>query len=249
MNKSYIYLDGKVIIEDENNNKTLTEYYDNLDEVLIQENLIETMEKRIKELEQEMETYKNCSGKRYIPVILPFTILLSTIGTPIVIKFLTGFEPFNYPIDTAFGTTNLAMCMIPIVLSISTIPFGALAEICQYITYKDSIKKEKAIISEMDFLNKEIEKGKEHLEKLKQEKVKNNENTEFRTVKVNDLQYLEALKSYLKLYSDLGYNYEKYYHFYQEGQLDQKLEKLYSVKNIKLAKEYFEEKGPTLIKK
>lgn len=60
MNKSYIYLDGKVIIEDENNNKTLTEYYDNLDEVLIQENLIETMEKRIKELEQEMETYKNC---------------------------------------------------------------------------------------------------------------------------------------------------------------------------------------------
>lgn len=206
------------------------------------------MEKRIKELEQEMETYKNCGSKRYIPVILPFTILLSTIGTPIVIKFLTGVDPFNYPIDTVFGTTNLAMCTIPIV-SISTIPFGALAEICQYIIYKDSIKKGNAINSELDFLRKEIENRKEHLEKLKQEKVRNNENTDFRTVKVNDLQYLESLKSYLNLYSDLGYNYEKYYRFYQEGQLDQKLEKLYSVKNIQLAKEYFKEKGPTLTKK
>lgn len=248
MNKSYIYLDGKVVIEDENNNKTLTEYYDNLDEVLIQENLIETMEKRIKELEQELGLYKDCSGKRYIPFILPFTILLSTIGTPIVLKLLTGVNPFDIQVNNAWGTMSQAMAMI-LVASITTIPFATLAEICRHSTYKDSIKKEKAIISEMDFLNKEIEKGKEHLEKLKQEKSRNNENTEFRIVEVNDLQYLKALKSYLELYSDLGYNYEKYYQFYEKQQLDKKLEKRYSSKAIKLAKEYFEEKGPTLIKK
>ena len=38
MNKEYTYIDGKAIIKDENGNQTPTEYYDNLDEVLVQEN-------------------------------------------------------------------------------------------------------------------------------------------------------------------------------------------------------------------
>ena len=40
MNKGYTYIDGKVIISDENGNHTQSEYYDNLDKVLVQENVI-----------------------------------------------------------------------------------------------------------------------------------------------------------------------------------------------------------------
>ena len=48
MNKGYVYKDGKVLIIDENVKQKETEYYDNLDEILIKENLIEEM-KKIKE--------------------------------------------------------------------------------------------------------------------------------------------------------------------------------------------------------
>ena len=47
MNKEYIYIQGKVIVKDENGTQTSLEYYDNLDKVLIQENLIESMEDKI----------------------------------------------------------------------------------------------------------------------------------------------------------------------------------------------------------
>ena len=58
MNKEYTYIDGKVIISDENDNKTQSDYYDNLDEVLAQENLIETMEEKIQVLEKKIQLYK-----------------------------------------------------------------------------------------------------------------------------------------------------------------------------------------------
>ena len=48
MNKEYIYIDGKIIINNENNQKTQSEYYGNLDKVLIRENLIEVMEKKFR---------------------------------------------------------------------------------------------------------------------------------------------------------------------------------------------------------
>lgn len=50
MNVSYTYIDGKAIIFDENGNQVPVEYYDNLDDILIQENIVETIENRINEL-------------------------------------------------------------------------------------------------------------------------------------------------------------------------------------------------------
>ena len=58
MNKEYMYIDGKVVISDENGKQTLTEYSDNLDAILAQENVIETMENRILELEKDSQFYK-----------------------------------------------------------------------------------------------------------------------------------------------------------------------------------------------
>ena len=118
-----------------------------------------------------------------------------------------------------------------------------------YDEYKKSIKNEKGINSEIKFLEKQIIKEKEHLESLKQEKTKNNEETDFRTVKVDDLEELKALRSNLSLYYDLGYNDKKYYKYYQKGQLDKKLSRYYNSTGINLANEYLEEKGPQLVLK
>ena len=88
MNKEYTYIDGKVIISDESDKKIEHEYYDNLDKVLAQENLIETMEKKIQELESENESYKKNNRITYIPVFFPMTVFISIIGAPFITNWL-----------------------------------------------------------------------------------------------------------------------------------------------------------------
>lgn len=117
MNKEYTYIDGKVIISDENDNKTQSDYYDNLDEVLAQENLIETMEEKIQVLEKEIQLYKKNNKIRYIPIIFPMVALWSTIGAPIMFNFSTGTNSFTTYVDTIFGTISQAL-FISIPLSI-----------------------------------------------------------------------------------------------------------------------------------
>ena len=51
----------------------------------------------------------------------------------------------------------------------------------------------------------------------------------------------------MNLYFDLGYDGEKYYQFYQQGRLDSKLQKYYDDTGIQIAKDYLEEKGPSLV--
>lgn len=53
MNKAYNFINDKAIIIDENCNCTQTEYYDKLYNVLVKENLIETIEKEIEDLKDQ----------------------------------------------------------------------------------------------------------------------------------------------------------------------------------------------------
>lgn len=248
MNREYTHIDGKVIISDENNEKIQSEYYDNLDKVLVQENLIETMEKKIQELESESESYKKSNRMPYIPVIFPMTVFMSTIGSPLIVNWLAGVNSFAISVDTIFGPMSQAMA-VSIPMSICIIPLGLGIELFTHSEYKNSIKKEKGINSQLAFLKQQIEKERDELEGLKQDKSKTNESTEFRTVKVDDLQQLKILREYLNLYFDLGYNGQKYYQYYQRGQLDRKLQKYYSDTGIQKAKDYLEEKGPSLVLK
>lgn len=208
MNKEYTYIDGKVIISDINNNKIKSEYFDNLDEVLVKENLIETMEKNIEELEKESESYEKNSTKHYIPIVLPIAVLTSTIGTPLITNLLTVSNSFAIATDTIFGPMSEAMA-VSISMSICMIPLGAVIEFFMYRKHKNSIKREKGINSELDFLRKQIETEKEFLENLKRDKSKDNENTEFRTVSVDDSQQLKDLENQLDFHYNLGYNEEK----------------------------------------
>ena len=122
-------------------------------------------------------------------------------------------------------------------------------EFSMYRQHKDNLKKENGINSELEFLKKQIIEEREHLIELKQEKKESEENKEFRVVQVDDLERLKAVKSWLHLYYDLGYDVEKYYGYYKKGKLDTKLSKHYNEKGIEVAKKYLEEKGPTLVKK
>lgn len=247
MNKEYIYLDGKVIISDEKNNKIQSEYYDNLDEVLVQENLIEQMREQIKKLEKESHRCKKNHNKRYIPKCMITMSLLAVIGLPIIFNLFTP-EANTVMVNSIFGliNQNLLTC-IP--FSTMAIAFGAMMEVSEYKEYKKNLNKENGINSELEFLKKKIEVEKENLKKLIKEKPIKNEKVDFRIVDVDDSKQLETLKQYSKLYFNLGYNGEKYYQYYQEGNLEKELENNYNEEEIRLVKEYIEEKGPSLILK
>ena len=246
MNKEYIYLDGKIIVSDENENKSLREYSDNLEEILIQENIIETMENRIQELENM--TNINKINKRYIPLTLPILLLSIYILLPAIFPLFFGNNVSNVLIDSIFGSVTF-INFVKISLSIACIPLGTIGELANYKAHKNNIKDETGNVSELEYLKKQIIEEKEHLSKLKQDKSKINENKKFRSVRVNDIEELKKLKSYLELYYDLGYNDEKYYNYYKQGKLVKKLKKHYTNNEIELAKKYLDEKETTFIKK
>lgn len=243
MNKGYTYIDGKVIIRDENDNHNQSEYYDNLDRVLVQENIIEEMECRIQELTKESEKYPK-TKKRYIPICLYTVLGAILVVPPLLLWILTGTNPYLCSMDTVFGSVNQVLFLTLILgASVSLFP------LMEYSNYKENAKKEKGISSELEFLKLQIEKEKEILISLQEEKTRDNENTEFKYTQADDKQQLKALRSYLELYYDLGSNKEKYYRYYQQGKLDKKLQKYYNETGIELAKDYLEEKGPVLVKK
>lgn len=247
MNKEYTYIDGKAIIKDENGNQRPIEYYDNLDEVLVQENIIETMENRITYLEKESKEYQKYNKKHYFPITFLMCAIMTTIGVP-ALFYLFGHTMVLNTINTIFGPINEALVYSSI-FSALFLPLAGLMELSMYRQHKDNLKKEKGINSELEYLKKQIVEEKEYLIELKEEKTKSEEKQDFRVVKVDDLERLKAVKSWLHLYYDLGYNGEKYYGYYQKGKLDTKLGKHYNENGIENAKKYLEEKAPTLVKK
>lgn len=245
MNKEYIYIDGKVIVKDENGNQTPIEYYDNLDEVLVQENLIETIENQILDLENESQKLKKENKGRYLPKLLLLTALLLLVIMPALFTYLGNIGLVSTSI--LFGINKGVLTSY--LLSIVFLPIAALLDFTVYSNRKKSIKEEKGINSLLEFLKNRIVIEKENLVKLKQEKSREKENKEFRVVKVNDLEMLKIFRNNMELYFDLGYNGNKYYKYYQQNKLDAKLDKYYNDKGIEIAKKYLEEKGPTLVKR
>ena len=60
---------------------------------------------------------------------------------------------------------------------------------------------------------------------------------------------MKVLDKVSELYYALGYFGKKYYHYYEQGKLDNVLKKYYSESEIALAKEYLAKKGPKLVRK
>lgn len=247
MNKGYTYIDGKVIISDENGNHTQTEYYDNLDKVLVQQNVIEEMENEIQELTRESKKYPEAK-KRYKPLFL-YAALGTALIFPNLFWALTGVNPYLSSMDTVFGAVNQALFYTLTGTLFCSLPLGSIFTLADYSYFKERAKRGKGLNSELEFLQLQIEKEKETLVGLQEEKTRDRENTEFRSIQINDKQQLEALRNYLELYYVLGYDEKKLNKLYQQGRLDEKLQKYYGESEIELAKKHFEEKDPVLVKK
>lgn len=262
MNEGFIQTkSGDIIVFDENgtprqieNNNSL----DNLNEKFTQENIIEKIEKRIKELEKELEgapSPDEVNNKKYIPIyviIITIIILISPLLNWLIYYTLYGgINAFDIIVDTIFGPLNQALASsFPIA---TLLPFvGLILELSHYTEHKRNIKSFNANMAELETLRRIYPEEKEKLEIINLKKEPNPPKIEFGYYQVNDWRAVESLNDYLTLYRNLGWDLSKFYEAYQNGTLEtllqQKGYRLSYQEKEKLIN-YVKEKGPILAKR
>lgn len=248
MNKEYIYKDGKALVIDENDNQRTVDYCDNLDDVLVQENLIETMEKEIKNLEKEIsEIKKESKFSKYLNILWPF--LIFTFGPMIVMPTICNLADVNQVLTLPLlGTLDFGTAVGILGATAFSIP-GSLMSLANYSKEKRFERDEKGKETQLEYLKKLLVEQKEDLEELKLDKSASETSKDFSVSRVDDIEVLKKLKNYLSFYYNLGYNEKKYFKYYQKGKLDNYLERFTNEDGIYYANQHFEEKGPTLVKR
>lgn len=250
MNTEYINIDNKIIVRDKNGNNRQIEYCDNIDDILEQENIIEMMENRINELELELDKYySNYKRKKFFPLYSIITTVFS-VGLPPLLLFLFNFNNKTAldNIMSLFNTTNPYL-FVSALISPIFIPFGIFSDIVDYNNCNRIENTFKGINSELDFLKSQIDIEKQKLDNIKKEATKDNKFVGIKTIKINNENLTNILKSTTKLYRDCGYNEKKYYKYFKKGNLYDKLKKIYTDEGIEKIEEYLSEKGPQLVKK
>lgn len=248
MNKEYIYKDGKALVIDENDNQRTVDYCDNLDDVLVQENLIETMEKEIKNLEKEISGFKKESKfSKYLNILWPF--LIFTLGPLAIMPEICNLAGVNQVLNLPLlGTLDFGIAVGILGSTAFSIP-GTLMSLANYFKEKRFERDEKGKETQLEYLKKLLVEQKEDLEELKLDKSNTKTSKDFSVSRVDDIEALKKLKNYLSFYYNLGCNEEKYFKYYQKGKLDNHLARFMNEAGIYYANQHFEEKAPTLVKR
>ena len=247
MNKEYIYIDGTLIVEDEKFKKRIVDYTDSFEEVLKQENLIEKMENEKEKLETEMKKRRKNKKSCFFGIICNFVFYVLTVAATLGMFYgVTGEIIIN---TSKFGLVNFSHVCSIFFSSVALLAFGSMG-IGEFLKYKKDVKKENAINSELEFLEKEIEIEKEKLEELNDKKNVVWPTTGIKIAEVDDKELLENLKKQLELHYNIGYNSQKYFKYLENGILEEKLrDKNYTEEEIECISKYLEEKGPILSRK
>jgi len=242
MNKEYIYINGNIIVSDEKGNKKPIQNYDNIEEILIQENLIETIEKEIESLEQKLNTKNKSSIAKKYPLLYSLRYLGACLITSIIGSYSFVFAiNFLEPTATALPLSNFQNCLYASTIIMSI--YGIFFSFIDYTNNKSEIKKEKGNISKLEFLKNSLEEEKTKLKELISKKEINNttcKEEDFKVVEVDDKEVLKQLKATLNLYYNCGYNEKKYYKYHEQGILKEKLKKSYPEYDIEKVEEYLE---------
>lgn len=244
MNKEYLYINGKCIIYDENGaileddgKVALKEYSDKLDQILVQENVIETLEDELDETnnlidknEKSMKSDKTsiwfCTG-----LLCLFPILFQQLLPHMITKESLA----------ELMTNGHARTLIQgLLLSLNTILGGGFI-LGLYNSYKDKKRKLNGNKTKKEAIEKSLVQEKQKLEELEKTKQKTHLEEEMCSKKVNDLQSLRNLRDNLRAYYGCGYNRKKYERYLKAGKLEKKLQKYYSQDEIELIKENLEE--------
>ncbi len=190
MNMRYGNIDGKIVVFDDEGNLTYRSDSDHCEEILISENLIETMTNKIEELESSIEENNN------IIEVNSFKNTIKLLSVPVLLAAVAGifFQSFGF-----FWLCNFVV----------TLPYAAMEAIANRIVRKRKTRENKGINSQLDYLKQFLALEKEHLVKLKE--INNSEELESEKVLVstklvNDEEKLQQLELALEKYYEMGYD-------------------------------------------
>ena len=195
-----------VIIEDENGNKILTEHNKELEQLLKQEVLVDS----IKDEKQKIDN-KNNKTKRIIKD-KKIDIIDSILGPIFFITFskiafdlLTGDALFDIPI---FGTEVVYSTFVASCTAAISIPVGIISVICNKYKLNKAKNKQKRLEAQYEYLNeieeKETTKLEEYNKKINLEK----NSIQLKTETITPKEELQKLKEELIYYYTVGYHTE-----------------------------------------
>ena len=160
MNKSYTRMGEKVIVKDNSDNQTITEYFDNIERVLIQQNIIEEIENRIKELKGE-----KTKEKIFIPTPLIASGVVPVIGA-ISLNYIIA-KATNQTPEQLWPVSSRAMWYLVYHL----VPLGMVYSLVNYDDFNQRNRSNNYYV--LDFLTKQLNQEKDYLAYLLNNKTYN----------------------------------------------------------------------------
>ena len=243
MNHAYYNANGTVVVSDENGNMRQVENWPDIDDILVQENVIEELERILSELIDNRAYYDNDTIFEHIPItsIVPLLcILIYNTGK----IFLSSSGNYTEVEITKTATLLALLCSTGLTAAFL---YG---DILRHNRNKRLPRIKGGNECEIEFLESYLEEKRKTLAALKSKKsVTDIDSIEGVSTLVDDNEALEELKKLLDFSYNLGYNLDMYYQSYQDGTIKEKLQgDEYSDAMIRFAEKYLKEKGPVLVK-
>ncbi len=246
MNKEFVITEDKAVISNEDGNLRESENYDNIIEILEQENVIEGIEYKIKtliDLKNNMNYEKGEVKKHSKFFIVPIILLLL-----IEVGFRYGLKADLYMDETFLGLISRPVYFAIIYGFAGTIVSTIIGLIQRYHN-KQTDKRKQGLQESVNYLQKKLEEEKEKLDKLNNEKKKvTGPKSKITLMRLHDPSILKDLFNQAYVYFNFTSNPEKYYNNYLRGSLHLLLERENDLRNIDNYIDVIEEKGPQLIK-
>ncbi len=218
MNKSYEYLDGKVILENKQGEKYTQTVCNNTYDIVRQENLIETIDDNISDIEKEK---KNIMPSKGLNIFVNLLWLAFIIGGPIFAFSLGLLLPVKTGSIADICMSNIlnflhitnislqtyyALCYALAPSIVFIIPAGIICMLVNNITYKKSKKKIAGYEKALEYLKARKITEEEKLEKLKAEskELVNDQEKGFKHIEVDE-DYLDELNNSIDDVFNKGY--------------------------------------------
>jgi hypothetical protein len=243
MNKSYTYVDGSIVIADEKGVQKQGLDSNNIDEILIIENVIETIENRLSKKGTELENTKSYNkANKNTPILIAIGMPIFMFLSCLVIGHLLGLTEVK---QTIFGMMRSDLIM-GIASTIVFIPISTLAGLYIHASLKRNLKTINGLEVEIDFLTHQLENEKNHLAQLESKKeVDLSKKEGFYVKEISDEKPLSQLKNLSICHFNCAYNEKKYLKLYRKGLLESKLKSKYGT-NYEYVEKYIGEKVKTL---
>ncbi len=244
MNQEYIYINGNVVVKDENGKGKPINYQKKLDKILTKENTIELMKQELAGLElrkiklELMQKEENQSTLKFEFRILPLLILSMSL----IIPYVTSLQGDNPIFQTIFGTMHASTLLTIIMTSTVGLPLSIGFFLKGYQEYKKGQNDRKITETQIQCLEKQLEKEEKELIELQKVETKEQDLPKrFYESKINLTISENFVQNLLNTCRDCVLYQNKYTQYLQKGILEEKLKDSYKEPEIQLIKTYLEE--------